>query len=75
MIPYQKPVVLKKSLPSPRGVCRVCGCTFSNPCYHPEHGFCWWADDTHTICSHCADPEIAEDERTEHCVNSKPTSK
>ena len=55
-----------------RGVCRICGCTFSNPCYHPVHGYCWWADDARTICSHCADPEIAGDARTVHCVNSKP---
>lgn len=33
--------------------------------------FCSWADDTHTIYSHCADPEIASDPETVHCVNSE----
>ena len=62
------------------GVCRVCGCTMKNPCYHPDHGYCWWADSSHTICSHCADPlidgrkkyaSIKDDPQTEHCVNDK----
>lgn len=52
-----------------RGTCRVCGCTHFDPCYNPEHGTCWWADETETICSHCAIPKIAEDPRTTHCVN------
>lgn len=54
------------------GVCRVCGCTETDPCYNPLHGFCWWADATETICSHCASKEIAEDPFTCHCVNSTP---
>lgn len=56
------------------GVCRVCGCTDANPCYHPEYGTCHWVDDTHTLCSHCASVEeygfgIVQDPDTEHCVN------
>lgn len=53
----------------PYGICKVCGCTDDNPCYHPEHGFCWWVDDTHELCSHCADKPIAEDPDTQHCIN------
>ena len=26
-----------------KGVCRICGCTWGDPCYNPLHGFCWWA--------------------------------
>lgn len=54
------------------GVCRVCGCTDYDPCWHPKHGCCWWADDTHTLCSHCADPEIADSPETVHCIYSEP---
>ena len=50
----------------PKGVCRQCGCTQHNACTNPEHGNCWWADDSETICSHCADPKIAGDPRTTH---------
>lgn len=53
------------------GVCRVCGCTDNDPCHHPEHGMCWWVDETHELCSHCADPAIAEDPNTQHCINTK----
>lgn len=52
------------------GVCRICGCTEDDPCYNPIHGYCWWADSTRTICSHCADSSIADDPHTVHCVNS-----
>ncbi len=52
-------------------ICRVCGCTENDPCFHPDHGTCWWDDEEHTICSHCADPHIADDPGTEHCINSK----
>lgn len=24
------------------GVCRICGCTENDPCFHPDHGTCWW---------------------------------
>lgn len=53
------------------GVCRICGCTDDNPCNNPEVGNCWWADETHTICSHCADERIANDPMTKHCINSE----
>lgn len=53
------------------GVCRVCGCTENDPCYHPDYGTCWWADEEHTLCSHCAEKRIAEDPLTAHCVNTK----
>ena len=59
------------------GVCRVCGCTEDNPCYHPEHGYCYWVDEERTLCSHCAelcdDPSenICNDPLTEHCINDK----
>ena len=53
------------------GICRICGCTESNPCYHPEHGTCWWSDNEHTICSHCEDPALKDDPHTTHCINSQ----
>lgn len=53
------------------GKCSVCGCTDDDPCYHPDYGTCSWANEEHTICSHCADPQIANDSVTEHCINSK----
>lgn len=58
-----------------RGICKVCGCSNENPCYHPVHGYCWWVDDSQTLCSHCAHLEdegeycIADDPLTEHCIN------
>ena len=54
----------------PYGTCKICGCTDKDPCYHPEHGMCWWADETHELCSHCADEVIAKDELTQHRINS-----
>lgn len=53
------------------GVCKVCGCTDNDPCHNPEHGNCWWVDETHELCSHCADKSIADDPATQHCINSK----
>lgn len=53
------------------GVCRVCGCTMTDPCYNPGYGSCWWADADETICSHCYHKEIFKDPATEHCVNTK----
>ena len=53
------------------GVCRVCGCTENDPCYHSDYGTCCWADEEHTLCSHCAEKRIAEDPLTAHCVNTK----
>lgn len=52
------------------GTCKVCGCTDNDPCHNPKHGNCWWVDETHELCSHCADPDIANDENTRHCINS-----
>ena len=56
------------------GVCRVCGCTEENACYHPEHGNCFWVDDTFTLCSHCASEQegglgIKDDPETCHCAS------
>jgi len=53
-----------------KGVCRICGCTEDDPCHNPNVGNCWWADESQTICSHCADKTIAEDPETKHCINS-----
>ena len=50
------------------GVCRYCGCTDNDPCYNPNYGNCWWVDKEHTICSHCADELIVNDEGTIHCI-------
>lgn len=54
----------------PYGICKVCGCTDNDPCFNPEHGNCWWVDETHELCSHCADPKIYNDPATNHCINS-----
>ena len=51
------------------GVCRVCGCTMTNPCYNPRNGACWWWDAKETLCSHCAIRHIFNDPRTKHCIN------
>ena len=53
-----------------KGTCRVCGCTHEDPCWHPEAGYCSWADETETICSHCMAEELADDPQTIHCINS-----
>lgn len=36
------------------GTCKYCGCTDDNACVHPDLGACWWVDDEHEVCSHCA---------------------
>ena len=41
-----------------KGVCKICGCTANNPCYTPHDGYCWWTDETESICSHCKYDEI-----------------
>ena len=46
------------------GICKICGCTWNDPCEHPDEGPCWWVDDTETICSHCYIEEIRDDPRT-----------
>lgn len=48
------------------GVCRICGCTENIACQHPDHGACWWIDNTHTLCSHCGIDEIKNDAATTH---------
>jgi len=55
----------------PYGVCKKCGCTDTDPCYNPSYGNCWWVDETHELCSHCADQDIADDPETCHCINSE----
>lgn len=52
-----------------RGICRVCGCTDNNACFNPYHGYCGWSDESHTLCTHCADKEIRDDPETKHCVH------
>lgn len=52
------------------GVCSVCGCTEKDACWHPDHGYCWWTDESHSICSHCAIDKIKDDPRTVHCMNT-----
>lgn len=64
--------LLEALLQPMQGVCRVCGCTQNNPCYHPKHGYCYWVEPD--LCSHCASIEqggfgIYDDPKTEHCVN------
>lgn len=54
------------------GVCKICGCRDDDPCFHPDWGMCWWVDDTHELCSHCADHDIADDPQVSHCINSEP---
>lgn len=60
----------KKEIVTP-GVCRVCGCTDNDPCFHPDYGNCWWHDEERILCSHCADPVIKNSPVTEHCINTK----
>lgn len=55
-----------------RGTCRVCGCTATRACTNPTHGNCWWVDETETLCSHCALPEIADDPFTFHPNHDRP---
>lgn len=62
--------ISSKGITAP-GICRTCGCTENDPCHHPDHGTCWWADESETICSHCADPEISNSPQTQHCINTK----
>ena len=55
----------------PQGICRICGCTDEDPCFNPIVGNCWWVDDAHTLCSHCADEAISNAPETIHCINSR----
>ena len=52
------------------GICKHCGCTNYNHCYHPDYGTCWWIDPNEcNECSHCTVEEIKNDPATEHCIN------
>lgn len=51
-----------------KGVCKVCGCTWRNPCFNHHHGFCWWANKEQDLCSHCASEAISQDTNTIHCI-------
>lgn len=68
---WQKLVFAKRT----PGVCRVCGCTERNACYHPDYGSCWWWDAEETLCSHCAIKHIYKDPLTLHRVKDKPHDK
>lgn len=46
-----------------KGICKICGCTEENACYHPEFGPCWWVDDNQDLCSHCV--ELKDDPAVE----------
>jgi len=47
------------------GTCKLCGCTDTTPCFHPDHGNCWWITDDHEICSHCYHTDIKNDPATQ----------
>lgn len=47
-----------------KGMCKKCGCTENDPCYHPEFGTCWWENEDMELCSHCANSEISDDLQT-----------
>lgn len=51
------------------GICRVCGCTENDACTSPAFGNCWWADETETLCSHCASDIIKNDLFTRGPIN------
>ena len=57
------------------GICRVCGCSMYNPCYHPDAGTCYWVEPS--LCSHCAEihenpkEDLRHDPLTEHCVKDR----
>ena len=55
------------------GTSKICGCTDTNACVHPDFGACWWIDDTHELCSHCV--ELPEDPLVELINALKKDSK
>ena len=61
-----------KNIALKKGVCKICGCTANNPCYTPHDGYCWWTDETESICSHCKYDEIKNNKETVHCINDNP---
>ena len=50
------------------GICKICGCKDDDPCWEPNHGCCWWVDDTHTLCSHCSEEDIVQSDYVVHCI-------
>ena len=66
---------IMKNIKEKKGVCKICGCAMNNPCYNPKAGFCWWMDESETLCSHCFEPEIKDNPRTVHKVNDIPDFK
>jgi hypothetical protein len=46
------------------GICKICGCTDTNACVHPELGPCWWLTPDKDLCSHCVelsdDPDVVK---------------
>lgn len=64
-----------KNIEIKKGICRICGCTTNNPCYNPKEGFCWWMDNSETLCSHCDIAPVKNSEETLHRVNDLPNWK
>lgn len=62
----------RKKLNIKPGTCKICGCTMYNPCYNPKFGFCWWINESNTICSHCSIPLLKNSPKTIHKVNDAP---
>jgi len=42
------------------GRCQGCGCSDEQPCLDVDDEPCFWIDETHTLCSRCAD-KIGQD--------------
>lgn len=64
---------MKKRLGMPiweKGVCEICGCTDTDPCFNPYWGHCWWVDEEHSLCSHCDIYAIQQDPATRYCINT-----
>lgn len=49
----------KAEIPLPQ-ICRECGCTWHDACWHPDHGSCAWVDGDPTLCTHCSDVDHPE---------------
>ena len=54
-----------------KGICKQCGCTETNACYHPDFGACFWLNEEKDLCSHCVelkdDPDVVRP-----TTNTKP---
>lgn len=35
------------------GICRICACTWNDPCIAEDHSTCSWTDASTTLCSAC----------------------